>query len=134
MWFERHCFCKQPSVRRASKYSTNVTSRKGVKPKPEGCDRIHQRGERGYGILHLKNAGENPYFLSSKCDSSSNACTLIQTRYNNYFTEMCSGSEAGSYLRLMDFCITHHEVCEALFSRAAVGEARSKVVSVCLMI
>jgi len=22
---------------------------------------------------------------------------------NNYFTEMCSGSEAGSYLRLMDF-------------------------------
>ena len=25
---------------------------------------------------------------------------------NNYFTEMCSGSEAGSYLRLIDFCIT----------------------------
>ena len=25
---------------------------------------------------------------------------------NNYFTEMCSGSEAGSYLRLMGFCIT----------------------------
>jgi len=24
----------------------------------------------------------------------------------NYFTEMCSGSEAGSYLRLIDFCIT----------------------------
>ena len=23
---------------------------------------------------------------------------------NNYFTEMCSGSEAGSYLRLIDFC------------------------------
>ena len=22
---------------------------------------------------------------------------------NNYFTEMCSGAEAGSYLRLMDF-------------------------------
>jgi len=33
------------------------------------------------------------------------------TRYssqfkNNYFTEMCSGSEEGSYLRLIDFCIT----------------------------
>ena len=26
---------------------------------------------------------------------------------NNYFTEMCSGSEAGSYLRLIDLCITH---------------------------
>ena len=25
---------------------------------------------------------------------------------NNCFTEMCSGSEAGSYLRLTDFCIT----------------------------
>jgi hypothetical protein len=25
---------------------------------------------------------------------------------NNYFAEMCSGSEEGSYLRLVDFCIT----------------------------
>ena len=25
---------------------------------------------------------------------------------NNYFADMCSGSEAGSYLRLIDFCIT----------------------------
>ena len=25
---------------------------------------------------------------------------------NNYFAEMCCGSEAGSYLRLIDFCIT----------------------------
>jgi len=25
---------------------------------------------------------------------------------NNYFTEMCSGSEEGSYLRLTDVCIT----------------------------
>ena len=25
---------------------------------------------------------------------------------NNYFTEMCSGSEAGSYLRRVDSCIT----------------------------
>ena len=24
---------------------------------------------------------------------------------NNYFTEMCSGSETGSYSRLIDFCI-----------------------------
>ena len=26
-------------------------------------------------------------------------------RKNNYFTEMCIGSEEGSYLRLIDFCI-----------------------------
>ena len=25
---------------------------------------------------------------------------------NIYFTEMCSGSETGTYLRLIDFCIT----------------------------
>ena len=25
---------------------------------------------------------------------------------NNYFTEMCSGCEAGSYLKLIDLCIT----------------------------
>ena len=25
---------------------------------------------------------------------------------NNCFTEMCSGSEVGSYLRLIDFCST----------------------------
>jgi len=25
---------------------------------------------------------------------------------NNYFTEMCSGSKTGSYLRLVYFCIT----------------------------
>ena len=33
------------------------------------------------------------------------SCTPAQSE-NNYFTEMCSGSEAGSYLRLIDFCIT----------------------------
>ena len=34
---------------------------------------------------------------------------LPETRYqfkNYYITEMCSGSEAGSYSRLIDFCIT----------------------------
>jgi len=28
---------------------------------------------------------------------------------DNYFTEMCSGSEKGSYLRLIDACITRLE-------------------------
>ena len=37
------------------------------------------------------------------CSASSNtrACTE-----NNHFTEMCCGTEAGSYLRLIDSCIT----------------------------
>jgi len=30
----------------------------------------------------------------------------LRTRTVDYFTEMCSGSEAGSYLRLIDVCIT----------------------------
>jgi len=29
---------------------------------------------------------------------------------DNYFTELCSGSEAGSYLRLIDSCITQRNV------------------------
>ena len=29
---------------------------------------------------------------------------------DNYLTEMCSGSEAGSYLRLIDLCITEQVV------------------------
>ena len=31
---------------------------------------------------------------------------LVTPKENNYSTEMCSGSEAGSYLSLTDFCIT----------------------------
>jgi len=31
---------------------------------------------------------------------------VLFVRLNNYFTEICSGSEEGSYLRLIDFCIT----------------------------
>ena len=34
----------------------------------------------------------------------SRMCPILSR--NNYFTEMCSGSEAGSYLRLIDVCIT----------------------------
>jgi len=30
-------------------------------------------------------------------------CTRFNLFENNHFTEMCSGSEAGSYLRLIDF-------------------------------
>ena len=37
-------------------------------------------------------------------------CTMLtwkRSQFKNiYFTEMCSGSEAGLYLRLIDFCIT----------------------------
>ena len=43
--------------------------------------------------------------------TSSNARALQGARpcsqsMNNYFTEACSGSEAGSHLRIVDFCVT----------------------------
>jgi len=37
---------------------------------------------------------------SRQFDPNQNTCTQFE---NNYFTEMCSGSETGSYLRLIDF-------------------------------
>ena len=37
-------------------------------------------------------------------EANSNRAGLRVVAQNNYFTEMCSGSEAGSYLRLIDFC------------------------------
>ena len=39
--------------------------------------------------------------------SASNALPAKSQPFeNNYFTEMCSGTEGGSYLRLIDVCIT----------------------------
>ena len=35
--------------------------------------------------------------------SAASACVQGLAVENNYFTEMCSGSEAGSYLRRIDF-------------------------------
>ena len=51
---------------------------------------------------------------SALCLSTPPAWATLQINENidrcrprrNYFTEICSGSEAGSYLRLIDFCIT----------------------------
>ena len=38
---------------------------------------------------------------------STTLCIRYSAQFkNNYFTEMCSGYEEGSYLRLKDFCIT----------------------------
>ena len=38
--------------------------------------------------------------------ASASASARTRLLKNSYFTEMCSGSETGSYLRLIDFCIT----------------------------
>jgi len=39
-------------------------------------------------------------------DVSPDECPTLDLWRGNYFTEMCSGSEAGSYARLIDCCIT----------------------------
>jgi len=36
-------------------------------------------------------------------DKKGACATFARQRFGLYFTEMCSGSEAGSYLRLIDF-------------------------------
>jgi len=40
----------------------------------------------------------------------------------NYFTEMCSGSEAGSYLRLIDF--VHHSTLGLVVKRKVGTDPR----------
>jgi len=47
--------------------------------------------------------------ISTRCPSSPKPVSWVWCE-NNYFTEKCSGSEAGSYLRLIDVCITQLEV------------------------
>jgi len=44
-------------------------------------------------------------FTSGHSGAAVQICQFCQFK-NNYFTEMCSGFEAGSYLRTIDFCIT----------------------------
>ena len=43
----------------------------------------------------------------------------------NYFTEMCSGSEAGSYLRLIDF-VYHSTLGLSVIKKKKRGAARSQ--------
>jgi len=43
--------------------------------------------------------------VSKKCTWSEDQKLMMEFE-NNYFTDVCSGSEAGSYLRLIDF--VHH--------------------------
>jgi len=44
-------------------------------------------------------------FMYHKCSFFSERAN-IRVSKNNYFTGMCIGFEAGSYSRLLDFCIT----------------------------
>jgi len=44
---------------------------------------------------------------------------------NNYFTEMCSGSEAGSYLRLIDF------VYHTTLGLRVIKKKKKKLPSLC---
>ena len=89
-------------------------------------------------------AGSKRMSVCSLASSSSSP----RARANNHSTELCSGSEAGSYLRLIDWCITQlkahgpsrtcneskeeedegHHTLLAASSRAA---ARSNRMSVC---
>jgi len=59
-------------------------------------------GLRGSGLPEVDSEERVAYFRDLEDDYR-----LLRGLFkNNYFTEMCSGSEAGSYLRLIDVCIT----------------------------
>jgi len=53
-------------------------------------------------------AGRGGGEAGALCDVICSGSGFVQTECDqcNYFTEMCSASEAGSYLRLIDICIT----------------------------
>ena len=48
--------------------------------------------------------GEGPGELSS--EAQCHEADIVRVCGNNHFTEMCCGNEEGSYLRLIDSCIT----------------------------
>ena len=62
---------------------------------------------RGLGLLGLRDLELSGSF--ARRNHGLVSCDAIGTVLifkNNYFTEMCSGSEEGSYLRRIDFFIT----------------------------
>jgi len=61
--------------------------------------RSHSRGNHSQGSHSRADATEGSVSSSPGLDLTG---TDLEFK-NNYFTEMCSGSEAGSYLRLIDF-------------------------------
>ena len=67
------------------------------------------------GLRVIKKEEEGPRTVGAELDgvAKNNAPALLlplrlppRIQGVNYFTEMCSGSEESSYLRLIDFCIT----------------------------
>jgi len=96
---------------------------------PEGLGEIQKEGETWLGKRTTSSPSSTSSTkppASSSCTSDSNTCTCAVVRSNvlvatfsthrstrsgdrgqhsenNYFTEMCSGSEPGSYLRRIDF-------------------------------
>jgi len=51
---------------------------------------------------------------------------------NNYFTEMCSGSEAGSYFRLIEVCIIDSWPESEMCSGSEAG-SYSRLIDVCII-
>ena len=61
---------------------------------------------RGSGFGSMGIPGSVQVNLKSIFDQFRLSVRVGSRSKDNYLAEMCSGSEEGSYLRLMDFCIT----------------------------
>ena len=115
--FGRHSHCSPHPFREplSSEYGTHETANARLCPRDE-CRRTTlpllttpvQRGNTpSIHTSHITRYGMNKHRVPSKLILSDSTPTAHSSQFeNNYFTEMCSGSEAGSYLRLIDFCIT----------------------------
>ena len=43
---------------------------------------------------------------STRCIFEIETCGVVSSQFKNNLAKMCSGSEKGSYLRLIDLCVT----------------------------
>ena len=71
----------------------------------EGCTLKTGRSVESLSFSRPKSASAAVH-RSSSTPSAVGTCGVCSQFEHNYFTEMCSGSEAGSYVRLIDF--VHH--------------------------
>ena len=91
--------------------------KKGIHLRPRGGGLVDAAGFRVQGAgCRVQGSGSRPADHNPPCpcaepEPNSRSCICSGKAHrplckNNYSTDICSGSEAGSYLRRIDFCIT----------------------------
>jgi len=82
----------------------------------------------------LRTSIESQLSVCQHCSSRTSSTLAERVRIchdNNHFTEMCSGSEAGSYLRLIDSCITQLKAQGSSRTSSLISSTRAESVRIC---